>query len=126
MKRGEVYWVEWPGRGSEQGGRRPSVVVQESVIIQNDTGNKFAPTVIVAAITRSVKDYPVTVRLPAGEGGLKEEGCVNCAQIQTIDKSHVGEYIGKLSAKKMAEVDQALRVSFGLQTQAARVPPSKG
>lgn len=126
MKRGEVYWVEWPGRGSEQGGRRPSVVIQESLIIQNDTGNKYAPTVIVAAISRSVKQYPVTVPLPPGEGGLREEGCVNCAQVQTVDKSHVGEYIGKLSVQKMAEVDRALMVSFGLQAQAAGVPPSKG
>lgn len=79
-RRGEVWLVNFnPGRGSEQKGVRPSLV------IQNDVGNQYASTTIVAAITTTLKKYPVTVLLDPQEGGIKEPSMVNLAQLLTIE-----------------------------------------
>lgn len=96
------------GRGSEQRGLRPAL------IIQNDTGNQFASTTIVAAITSTNKKYPVTVLVSKGRSGLKEESMVNLAQILTIDKERLSKKVGALEIDKMEEVDEAIRISLQL------------
>ncbi len=110
VKRGEIYWVDWsPGRGSEQSGLRPALV------IQNDTGNKYSPTTIVASIsTASERPYPFLVRLIAAESGLKRDSAVNLSQILTIDQTCLGDKCGKLDPAKMVEVDEAIKTSLAL------------
>jgi mRNA interferase MazF len=105
--RGEVWTIDLkPGRGSEQKGARPTLV------IQNDVGNRYAATTIVAAITSTIKLYPVTVGLKKGEGGLNRPSMVNLAQVFTIDKSRLRKQIGRLLPKRMRQVDEAIRVSL--------------
>jgi len=110
VKRGEIYWVDWsPGRGSEQSGLRPALVVQ------NDTGNKFSSTTIVASIsTAQERPYPFIVRFTASESGLKLDSAVNLSQILTVDQTCLGEKCGELSQTKMAEVDEAIKTSLAL------------
>ena len=109
IKRGDIVWVDFnPARGSEQAGFRPALV------IQNDTGNKYAPTTIVAAITRTRASYPFMVPLEKGEGGLVEPSAVNLSQILTIDKSRITSKLGALSPEKMVFIDQAICLSLGL------------
>ncbi|MCL6477843.1 MAG: type II toxin-antitoxin system PemK/MazF family toxin [Peptococcaceae bacterium] len=110
IKRGDVFLVDFnPARGSEQAGMRPAL------IIQNDTGNKYGATTIVAAITTAIqKNYPFLVRLNIGEGGLEKECAVNLAQILTIDKGRLIRKLGNLSGEKMQAVDRAIRISLGL------------
>jgi len=110
IKRGEIYWVDWsPGRGSEQGGLRPAL------IIQNDIGNQYSPTTIVAAITTAfVKPYPFVVAITALESGLPEDSTTNLSTITTIDKTRLRDKCGQLSDAKMAEVDVAIKKSLGL------------
>ena len=107
--RGEVWMVDFsPGRVSEQKGMRPALV------IQNDIGNLHAGTTIVAAITTTIKKYPVTVVLDKNEGGLKHSSMVNLAQILTLDKSRLMKKVGALSQARLAEADTALVISLGL------------
>ena len=123
VRRGEIYWVEFsPVKGSEQGGLRPALVVQ------NDVGNRHSPTTIVAAITRTLppRDYPFVVLLAPQESGLPETSAVNCAQLATVQQAGpasrlrppLGEEamrpIGRVDDDKMATVDAALRYSLGL------------
>lgn len=109
-KRREVWMVNFnPGRGSEQKGNRPAL------IIQNDVGNQYASTTIVAAITTTIKKYPVTVLIPEGKGGLKENSMVNLAQLLTIDKGRLIKKLGYLGGERMAEVDEAIRISLGIK-----------
>jgi mRNA interferase MazF len=110
IKRGEFYWVNWgQGRGSEQKGERPSLV------IQNDTGNKFGATVILASCSTKFKDiYPFQVYIKATESGLPEDSVVDLGQIMTADKSRLLEKCGKLNKDKMDEVNKAIEVSLGL------------
>ena len=106
-RRGDVWLVNFnPGRGSEQRGIRPALV------IQNDTGNIYASTTIVAAITSTIKEFPVTVVLPAGEGGLKQRSMVNLAQLLTIDKGRLQKRLGQLGDAVMEKVNEAVRVSL--------------
>ncbi len=105
--RAEVWTVDFsPGRGREQRGLRPAL------ILQNDVGNRFAGTTIVAAVTTTVKIYPVTVPLDPGEGGLSRASMVNLAQILTIDKARLRRRLGALSPDRMRQVDAAVRVSL--------------
>ena len=110
IKRGQIYWVDWsPGRGSEQSGLRPALV------IQNDIGNQSSPTTIVAAITTAfVKPYPFVVVITASESGLPKDSSVDLASIMTIDKTTLRDKCGELSQAKMAEVDVAIKKSLGL------------
>jgi mRNA interferase MazF len=124
VRRGEIYWVEFdPVKGSEQGGLRPALVVQ------NDTGNRYGGTTVVAAITRTLppRPFPFVVVIEPSESGLPEMSAVNCAQLATIhvtgpatrlrpprDETTVRP-IGRLSATKMAEVDEALRYNLALR-----------
>lgn len=111
IRRGDVFLVDFnPARGSEQAGFRPALV------IQNNVGNKYSPTTIVAAITTSIqKDFPFVVKLEAGEGGLEKRSAVNTAQILTIDKSRLAKKLGTLSPGRMLQVDKALKISLGLE-----------
>jgi mRNA interferase MazF len=123
VKRGEIYWVEFsPTKGSEQSGLRPALVVQ------NDVGNRFSPTTVVVAITRTIppKPYPFVVVIDPEESGLPARSAVNCAQMATIQQtgpdsrlrpptgSSVVRAIGLLAPLKMAEVDVALAFNLGL------------
>lgn len=106
-RRGEVWLVNFdPGRGSEQRGMRPALV------IQNDTGNIYSTTTIVAAVTTTIKEFPVTVVVPAGEGGLKHQSMINLAQLLTIDKGRLQKRLGHISDSVMQRVDEAIRVSL--------------
>ena len=105
--RGEVWLVDFsPGRGSEQAGLRPALIVQ------NDAGNQYAATTIVATLTSTIKVYPVTVPLGKGEAGLAVRSMVNLAQILTIDKSRLRRRVGMLARDRLDEVDEAIRVSL--------------
>jgi mRNA interferase MazF len=123
VRRGDIYWVEFdPVKGSEQGGLRPALVIQQ------DVGNQYSPTTVVAAITRTIppRPYPFVVVLDPSDSGLSERSVVNCAQLATIqqqgDESRLrpprGERevqpIGRLSPAGMAEVDAALKYNLGL------------
>lgn len=110
IRRGEIYWIDWsPGRGSEQGGLRPALV------IQNDIGNRFSPTTIVAALTTAIeKPYPFLARVTAAESGLPKDDTINLAVILTVDKARLSRKCGKLSESRMAEVNEAIRASLGL------------
>lgn len=111
VKRGEIYYADLsPVVGSEQGGLRPVLIVQ------NDTGNKHSPTVIAAAITSQIHKarLPTHIEIAANSYGLSKDSVVLLEQIRTIDKRRLKERMGELDAKLMAQVDNALAVSFGL------------
>ena len=110
VRRGDIYWVDFgTPRGSEQGGRRPAL------IIQNDTGNMSSPTTIIAAITSKKKvSYPFHVDISALESGLPQDSTVLLEQLLTINKSRLISRVGGLSNAKMGEVDRALQASLGL------------
>ena len=110
MKRGDIYRADLdPVIGSEQGGIRPVV------IIQNDTGNLHSPTVIVAAITtrRKKPGMPVHVPISAQESGLKLDSVVLTEQVRTLEKSRLTRYLGTLSPEAMRRIDHALGLSLG-------------
>jgi mRNA interferase MazF len=110
VKRGEIYLADLsPVVGSEQGGKRPVL------IIQNDTGNKFSPTVIVAAITsaRGKSDLPTHIPILAARSGLEKDSTILLEQIRTLDKSRLLQRIGYLSHDFMKSVDSAITVSLG-------------
>jgi mRNA interferase MazF len=110
IRRGEIYWVDWsPGRGSEQTGVRPSLV------IQNDLGNKYSPTIIVATLTTAIeRPYSFLVRVSARESGLPKDSIINVSAILTVDKKFIKNKCGELSSEKMKQVDEAIKVSLGL------------
>jgi mRNA interferase MazF len=108
-KRGEIWIVNWnPARGSEQAGKRPAL------IIQNDIGNEKAPTTIVAAISSKVRLYPMNVEIRPPEGGLKNPSIVKTSQILTVSKERLEKCLGRLSDKKMDQVDRAIKLSLSL------------
>ncbi|MDK2992737.1 MAG: mRNA interferase MazF [Clostridiales bacterium] len=111
IKRGDLFYADLsPVVGSEQGGVRPVLVVQ------NDIGNKYSPTVIVAAITSQINKakLPTHVEINASDYGLPKDSVILLEQIRTIDKKRLREKIGYLSAETMKKVDEALQISFGL------------
>lgn len=88
----------------------------DSFIIQNNVGNRYSFTVIIAVVTTATgKIYPFLIRLEAGEGGLERESAVNAAQILTVDKSRLVKKLGTLPLEKMDEVNQVLKISLDLQ-----------
>ena len=110
IRRGDVYYADLtPVVGSEQGGIRPVL------IIQNDVGNRHSPTVIAAAITGYPKNrhQPTHVALDGMLFGLRKESTILLEQLRTLDKSRLGSYIGSLDEEKMREVDAALEISVG-------------
>jgi len=111
VKRGDIYYADLsPVVGSEQGGMRPVLIVQ------NDTGNKHSPTVIAAAITSRMDKakLPTHIELSARSYGLSRDSVVLLEQIRTIDKSRLRERMGQLDESTMTKVDSAIAVSFGL------------
>jgi mRNA interferase MazF len=111
VKRGDIFYGDLsPVIGSEQGGVRPVLV------IQNDIGNKYSPTVIVAAITSQINKakLPTHVELAAESYGITKDSVILLEQIRTIDKKRLKEKIGHLSDELMKQVDLALQISFGL------------
>lgn len=110
IRRGDIFAVNFePARGSEQGQRRPALV------LQNDVGNKFSPTIIVAAITSGEEArYPVNVAIKAPEGGLRNNSIVLLSQILTIDKARLGRYWGHVGPETMRQVDEAIKISLSL------------
>lgn len=110
VKRGELYYADLsPVVGSEQGGVRPVLVVQ------NDIGNKYSPTIIAAAITSQLEKakLPTHIQLPAEQYGLPKDSVVLLEQIRTIDKRRLKEKIGALPDNIMARVNEALLISLG-------------
>ena len=111
VRRGEIYWLQLaPSAGAEQTGRRPVLIVQ------NDVGNRFGSTTIVAAITSQPRRlrYPFQVPFAASESGLPLDGTVLCEQIQTVDQARLGRLAGAINADKMSDVDSALHRRLGL------------
>ena len=112
VKRGDIYYADLsPVIGSEQGGIRPVL------IIQNDVGNKYSPTVIAAAITSQINKakMPTHIELPASEYGLYKDSVVLLEQIRTIDKKRLREKVAHLDKGLMENVNSALAVSFGIE-----------
>ena len=113
IKRGYLYYADLsPVVGSEQGGVRPVL------IIQNDIANKYSPTVIVAAITSQINKakLPTHIEISAHEYGLNKDSVILLEQIRTIDKKRLREKIGCLDKNMMLKVDNSLQISLGLFT----------
>lgn len=113
VKRGEIYYADLsPVVGSEQGGLRPVVIVQ------NDIGNKYSPTVIAAAITsqKYKSNLPTHIKVSASNCGLAKDSIVLLEQVRTLDKRRLKEKMGALPEEDMCRINQALSVSFGLTT----------
>jgi mRNA interferase MazF len=123
VRRGEIYWVEFvPVKGSEQGGVRPALVVQ------NDVGNRFSPTTVVAAITTRLprRPFPFVVVVDPAESGLAQSSAINCSQLATVQQSgphsrfraprgaNDVQPIATLGAETMERVSDALRYSLTL------------
>ncbi len=112
IERGDVVLADLePVKGSEQGKLRPCLV------IQNNIGNRIAPTTIIAAITSNTeRQFPFTVFVRSGGGNLPKDSLVLCNQIRTISKEHrIKKKLGTLGAEKMKEVDEALKTSLGIE-----------
>ena len=112
VKRGDIFYADLsPVVGSEQGGTRPVLIVQ------NDTGNKHSPTVIAAAITSQTNKakLPTHIELSGKSVGLTKDSVVLLEQIRTIDKRRLREHMGRLDDGMMSQVNAAIAVSFGLQ-----------
>ncbi|MBQ8150606.1 MAG: type II toxin-antitoxin system PemK/MazF family toxin [Clostridia bacterium] len=115
MKRGDIYMAGLdPVVGSEQGGRRPVLIVQ------NDRGNRYSPTVIVVPLTGSERKpaLPTHVYLPAGPAGLRKPSVVLCEQVRTLEKSRLTRYMGSLDAETLRKVEKALGVSLDMNADA--------
>ena len=111
VKRGDIYYADLsPVVGSEQGGVRPVLIVQ------NDVGNKYSPTVIAAAITSRCDKttLPTHIEVDAHDCGLAKDSVVLLEQVRTIDKQRLRERMGSLDSDDMGKVNRALNVSFGL------------
>ena len=111
VKRGEVFYADLsPVVGSEQGGVRPVLIVQ------NDMGNRHSPTVIAAAITskHDKTSLPTHIDVKAGRTGLAKDSVVLLEQIRTLDKRRLREKAGQIDADMLHKVDEALEISFGL------------
>jgi len=111
VKRGDIFYANLsPVVGSEQGGHRPVLV------LQNDVGNKYSPTVIVAAITSQISKakLPTHVELSAKQFNLEKDSVVLLEQLRTVDKRRLKEKITHLNEEIMDRVDEALRISLGL------------
>ena len=111
LRRGELYYADLsPVIGSEQGGVRPVLVVQ------NDVGNKYSPTVIVCAVTSQLTKarLPTHIELPEGQGGLQKKSVALLEQLRTLDKRRLKERVGVIDKVKMDAVDKALLISLGI------------
>lgn len=121
MKRGDIYFADLdPVIGSEQGGKRPVL------IIQNDLGNRFSPTVIILPLTSSPHKRSLRTHVPLfpPQGGITKPSIILCEQVRTIEKSRLQRKMGTLSPEKMTLVEQALCAAMGQETQESS--PDKG
>ncbi len=110
ITRGDVYLVDLePTKGSEQGKIRPCL------IIQNDVGNKHSPVTIIATITSKAEEFPFIVKLKQGEANLPKESYIQLNQIRTISKQRIISKIGFLKKENLDKVDEAIKVSLGLE-----------
>lgn len=112
IKRGDIFYADLsPVVGSEQGGIRPVLIVQ------NDIGNKYSPTVIAAAITSQINKakLPTHIEIGGDEYGLTKDSVILLEQVRTIDKKRLREKIGHLNENLMTQVNDAIGVSFGLE-----------
>lgn len=110
-KRGEVYFADLdPVFGSEQGGQRPVL------IIQNDVNNQYSPVVIVASMTSAPPkgNYPTDVVIQPAFGGRSGLSRIQLNQLRMIDKRRLGHFVGRLNPAQMAQVDEALKISLSL------------
>ena len=113
IKRGDIFYADLsPVIGSEQGGVRPILIVQ------NDVGNKYSPTVIAAAITSQINKakLPTHIEIDSKEYGLTKDSVILLEQIRTIDKRRLREKIGHMDSERMKSVNEAIFVSFGLSS----------
>ncbi len=113
IKRGDLFYADLsPVVGSEQGGMRPVL------IIQNDIGNKYSPTIIAAAITSQINKakLPTHIELKAGDYGLPKDSVILLEQIRTLDKKRLKEKIGTLKSDTMKRADKAILISLGFPT----------
>ena len=109
VKRGDIYYADLsPVVGSEQGGIRPVLIVQ------NDVGNKFSPTVIAAAIKSQKTALPTHIKINSAKTGLQKDSIVLLEQVRTLDKKRLKSRMGALDSFSMNLIDKALSVSFGL------------
>jgi mRNA interferase MazF len=118
VRRGDIFYADLsPVVGSEQGGTRPVLIVQ------NDTGNKHSPTVIAAAITSQTGKarLPTHINIAGGSVGLSKDSVILLEQIRTIDKRRLREHMGRLDDSHMQMVDTAIVVSFGLNDNRSSV-----
>jgi len=114
VRRGEIYYADLsPVVGSEQGGMRPVLIVQ------NDVGNRYSPTVIAAAITsqQNKARLPTHIEIEARTYGLSKNSVVLLEQVRTLDKRRLRERMGCLDEKVMQRVDGAIAISLGLQAE---------
>ena len=112
IKRGDIYYADLsPVVGSEQGGLRPVLIVQ------NDIGNRYSPTVIAAAITSKMSKtkLPTHIDISAASVGLSKDSVILLEQIRTLDKKRLKEKMGHLDEETMTHVNSAIQVSFGLE-----------
>ncbi len=110
VKRGEIYYADLsPIVGSEQGGFRPILV------LQNDKGNQYSPTTIVAAVTSKRKKAELPTHVKISVDGLKAPSIVLLEQLRTIDKARLGNYAGRLNKDTMGKVDHAIITSLGVK-----------
>lgn len=110
MKRGDIYFADLdPVIGSEQGGFRPVL------IIQNDLGNRFSPTVIAIPLTSKTGKAPLRTHVPLvpPQGGVSRPSIILCEQVRTLEKSRLGRYLGTLRPEKLLLVERALAAAVG-------------
>lgn len=107
--RGEIYYADLsPVIGSEQGGLRPVLIVQ------NDVGNKYSPTTIIAPITSRFTKKPLPTHFPLSNCGLAKDSIALCEQLRTIDKRRLKEKLGSMDEKDKVALDKAIEISLGL------------
>ena len=114
IKRGDIYYADLsPVVGSEQGGVRPVLIVQ------NNVGNKFSPTGIAAAITSQINKakMPTHIEIGAADYGLSKDSVILLEQVRTIDKKRLKERIGHLNENLMNRVNEAIEISLGLEDE---------
>lgn len=111
IRRGDIWLANLdPVRGSEQGKIRPTLV------IQNNLGNRYSPTIIIAPLTSGDKSrYDVNIEIKAPEGGLTNNSLILLNQIRTVDRSRFGRYWGTVSPETMDKVDEAIIISLGIE-----------
>ena len=113
VRRGQVWWVEWnPGRGSEQLGRRPALIVQADFV---NVLEEYHNTIVLAMSTKGRDDVPSHIRVdPSKLNGLSETAFVRCEQVQTISKTRLDGYVGQIEPRHMAAIEQVLRDLLGM------------